>query len=121
MDRCLASQMEAEQKASLAVDKVKHLKDLLSSTQESMLQAEQKVEEVKSSYERKIKDLEHQALTVESLSKEARLELEIQVVDRFKRSPAYDALLIREFQRGMVSAGEFFKMKNMATDQARAN
>ena len=65
MDRYLTSQIEVEQKASLDVDEVKHLKDLLSFTQESMLQAE----EVKSSYERKIKDLEHHALTVESLSK----------------------------------------------------
>ena len=60
-------------------------------------------------------------MTVKSLSKEARLELEIQGVDHFKRSPAYDALLLREFQRGMVSAGEFFKMKNRETDRAKAN
>ena len=47
--------------------------------------------------------------------------MELQSVYRFKRSPAYDALLLREFQRGMVSAGEFFKQKNRATDRARAN
>ena len=74
-----------------------------------MLQAEQIAEDAKSAYEHRIEDLERQALTVRSLSKEARLELEIQSVDRFKKSPAYDALLLREFQRGMVSAGEFFK------------
>ena len=62
-----------------------------------MLWAEQKAEEAKLSYERRIEDLNCQGLTVESLSKEARLELEIQGVDRFKRSPAYDALLLREF------------------------
>ena len=60
-------------------------------------------------------------MTIKSLLKEARLELEIQGVDHFKRSPAYDALLLWEFQRGMVSAGEFFKMKNRAIDWARAN
>ncbi|KAK0587505.1 hypothetical protein LWI29_023996 [Acer saccharum] len=65
--------------------------------------------------------LDSQVLTVKSLLKEARLELEIQGVDRFKRSPAYDALLLQEFQRGMVSAGEFFKQKNRAIDRARAN
>ena len=86
-----------------------------------MLQAKQNAEDAKSSYERRIEDLERQALTVRSLSNEARLELEIQGVDRFKRSPAYDALLLREFQRGMVSTGEFFGMKNKATDRARAN
>ena len=62
-----------------------------------MLQAEQKAEEAKLSYERRIKDLECYALTVESLSKEARLELEVQGVDRFKRSSTYDAFLLREF------------------------
>ena len=40
MDRCLASQLEAEQRASLATDEAKRLRDLLSSTQEAMLQAE---------------------------------------------------------------------------------
>ena len=100
--------MEAEQRASSAAEEVKTLRDQLSSTQGALLQAEQTAEDAKSSYERRIEDFEHQALTVKSLSKEARLELEIQGVDRFKRSPAYDALLLREFQRGMVSAREFF-------------
>ena len=89
----------------------------MSSTQDALLQAEQNAEDAKSSYECRIEDLERQALIIRSLSKEARLELDIQGVNRFKRSPAYDALLLREFQRGMVSAREFFKMKNMATDQ----
>ena len=119
MDRCLASQLEAEQRASLATDEAKRLRDLLSSTQEAMLQAEQKAEEARLGYERQAEDLKNQALTVKSLSKEARLELEIQGVDRFKRSPAYDALLLREFHQGMVSAREFFKVKNRATDRAR--
>ena len=86
-----------------------------------MLRVEQNAEDAKSTYERRIEDLECRALTVKELSKEARLELELQSVDRFKRSLAYDALLLREFQRGMVSAGEFFKQKNRATDRARAN
>ena len=60
-------------------------------------------------------------MTVKSLTKEARLKLEIQGVDRFKRSPAFDALLLWEFHRGMVSAREFFNQKNRATDQARTN
>ena len=52
-----------------------------------MLQAEQKAEEARLSYERQIEDLKNQALTVKSLSNEAWLELEIQRVDHFKRSP----------------------------------
>jgi hypothetical protein len=121
LDQCLARQLEAEQRASSAAEEVKVLRDQLSSTQDALLQAEQSAEDAKFAYERRIEDLERQALTVRSLSKEARLELELQSVDRFKRSPAYDALLLREFQRGMVSAGEFFKQKNRATDRARAN
>ena len=121
LDQCLARQMEAEQSASFAAEEVKTLQDQLSSTQDALLQAEQNAEDVKSSYECRIEDLERQALTVKSLSKEARLELEIQGVDHFKRSSAYDALFLREFQRRMVSAGEFFKMKNRVTDRAKAN
>ncbi|KAK1566835.1 hypothetical protein Q3G72_004712 [Acer saccharum] len=121
LDQYLACQMEAEQKASFAAEEAKTLQDQLSSTQDALLQAEQNAEDAKSSYDRRIEDLERQALTVRSLSKEARLELEIQGVDHFKRSPAYDALLLQEFQRGMVSAGEFFGMKNRTTDRARAN
>ena len=121
LDQCLARQLEAEQRASSAADEVQILKDQLSSVQGALLQAEQSAEDAKSAYERRIEDLERQALTVKSLSEEARLELEIQSVDRFKKSPAYDALLLREFQRGMVSAGEFFKQKNRATDRARVN
>ncbi|KAK1577862.1 hypothetical protein Q3G72_025469 [Acer saccharum] len=51
--------------------RVGSLSDCLHNLFNSASYAEQKAEEVKSSYERKIKDLEHQALTVESLSKEA--------------------------------------------------
>lgn len=86
-----------------------------------MLQAKQKTKETKSCYECRIEDLNNQTLAVKSLSKEARLELEIQWVDHFERFPAYDALLLKEFQRGIVSTGEFFKVKNRAIDRARAN
>ncbi|KAK0583650.1 hypothetical protein LWI29_000942 [Acer saccharum] len=104
-----------------AAEEVRTLQDQLSSTREALLRAEQNAEDAKSTYEHRIEDLECQALTAKELSKEARLELELQSIDRFKRSPAYDALLLWEFQRGMVSAGEFFKQKNRATDRARAN
>ncbi|KAK0579169.1 hypothetical protein LWI29_022147 [Acer saccharum] len=114
LDQCLARQVEAEQRASSAAEEVKTLQDQLSSTQEALLRSEQNAEDAKSSYECRIDDLERQALTVKSLLKEARLELEIQSVDHFKRSPAYDVLLLREFPRGMVSAREFFNQKNRA-------
>ena len=76
---------------------VRTLQDQLSSTREALLRAEQNAEDAKSAYERRIDDLECQTLTAKELSKGARLEMELQSVDRFKRSPAYDALLLREF------------------------
>ncbi|MDK0698809.1 hypothetical protein P5E74_14320, partial [Clostridium perfringens] len=78
----------------MAEEQVRALRDQLSSSQDALVRAEQNAEDAKASYERRIEDLGQQALTVKSLSKEARLELEIQGVDRFKRSPAYDALLL---------------------------
>ena len=58
LDQCLARQMEAEQKASFATEEAKTLQDQLSSTQDALLQAEQSTEDAKSSYERRIEDLE---------------------------------------------------------------
>ena len=45
-------EIETEQRASLTIEEAKTIKDLLSSSQESMLQAEQKAQEAKLSYER---------------------------------------------------------------------
>ncbi|KAK0574707.1 hypothetical protein LWI29_027775 [Acer saccharum] len=95
VNQCLARQMEAEQRASSAAEEVRTLQDQLSSTREALLRAEQNAEDAKSAYERRINDLECQALTAKELSKGSRLEMELQSVDRFKRSPAYDALLLR--------------------------
>ena len=47
-----------------------------------------------------------------------RVELEVQAVDRFKRSPAYDALLLREFERGMRQSKKFFAMKDHSNEKA---
>ncbi|KAK1592771.1 hypothetical protein Q3G72_030069 [Acer saccharum] len=44
--------------------------------------------------------------------------LEVEAVDRFKRSPAYDALLLREFEKGMRQAKKFFAMKDHSNDKA---
>ncbi|KAK0596867.1 hypothetical protein LWI29_019769 [Acer saccharum] len=115
-DHCSRAELARQEEARSS-----EMLDQLSSTREALLRAEQNAEDAKSAYERRINDLECQALTAKELSKGSRLEVELQSVDRFKRSPAYDALLLREFQRGMVSAGEFFKQRNRATDRARAN
>ncbi|KAK0579786.1 hypothetical protein LWI29_031429 [Acer saccharum] len=58
LDQCLARQMEAEQRASSVAEDVKTLQDQLSSTQEALLRSEQIAEDAKSSYERRIDDLE---------------------------------------------------------------
>ena len=44
--------------------------------------------------------------------------LEVEAVDHFKRYPAYDALLLREFEKGMRQAKKFFAMKDHSTDKA---
>ena len=44
--------------------------------------------------------------------------LEVEAVDRFKRSPAYDALLLREFEKGMRQAKKFFAMKDHSNEKA---
>ncbi|KAK0605540.1 hypothetical protein LWI29_027929 [Acer saccharum] len=44
--------------------------------------------------------------------------LEAKAVDRFKRSPAYDALLLHEFERGMRQSKKFFAMKDHSNEKA---
>ncbi|KAK0589379.1 hypothetical protein LWI29_013432 [Acer saccharum] len=82
VNQCLARQMEAEQRASSAAEEVRTLQDQLSSIREALLRAEQNAEDAKSAYERRINDLECQALTAKELSKGSRLEMELQSVDR---------------------------------------
>src|SRR5579862_4608706 len=47
-----------------------------------------------------------------------KVVLEVEAVDRFKRSPAYDAFLLREFERGMRQSRKFFAMKDHSNDKA---
>ena len=47
-----------------------------------------------------------------------KAELEAQAVDLFKRSPAYDAFLLREFERGMRQSRKFFAMKDHSNEKA---
>ena len=44
---------------------------------------------------------EHKVLDLRNQKAKENAVLEVEAVDRFKRSPAYDALLLREFERGM--------------------
>ena len=47
-----------------------------------------------------------------------KVVLEVEAVDRFKRSPAYDAFLLREFEQGMRQSRKFFAMKDHSNDKA---
>src|SRR5579862_7568067 len=44
--------------------------------------------------------------------------LEVETVDCFKRSPAYDAFLLREFEWGMRQSKKFFAMKDHSNEKA---
>ncbi|KAK0608603.1 hypothetical protein LWI29_033222 [Acer saccharum] len=44
--------------------------------------------------------------------------LEVEAVDRFKRSPTYDALLLCEFELGMRQSKKFFVMKDHSNEKA---
>ncbi|KAK4842321.1 hypothetical protein QYF36_019599 [Acer negundo] len=54
----------------------------------------------------------------DAIFRDLKNELEVQAVDRFKRSPAYDALLLREFKCGMRQSKKFFVMKDHLNEKA---
>ncbi|KAK0591715.1 hypothetical protein LWI29_006862 [Acer saccharum] len=81
-----------------------HLKSLqmeqLSASQESLaahLEAKRLAEEAKEKAERKALGLCNQLSSRELIFDNLKAVLEAEAVDHFKRSPAYDALLLREF------------------------
>ncbi|KAK0596261.1 hypothetical protein LWI29_014178 [Acer saccharum] len=83
-----------------AEEKIRSLKELLSTSQESFaahLEAERVVEEAKEKAEHEAVDLRNQLSSHDLIFKNLKAVLEAESVDRFKRSPAYDALLLREF------------------------
>ena len=45
------------------------------------------------------------------LSQEANVAYEVQSVDRFKRCLVFDAIMLREFERGLCTALMFFSSK----------
>ncbi|MBQ7425124.1 MAG: hypothetical protein IJV21_02545, partial [Lachnospiraceae bacterium] len=74
--------------------------------------------EAKEKAERESEDLRHQQATQDLLMNDLKAVLEVEAVDRFKRSPAYDALLLREFERGMRQAKKFFALKEHSNEKA---
>ncbi|KAK0575635.1 hypothetical protein LWI29_004207 [Acer saccharum] len=93
-----------------------HLRD-----QESLaarLEAERITEEAKEKAEHEALDLRNQLSSRELIFDNLKAILEAEAVDRFKRSPAYDALLLCEFERGMRQSKKFFAMKDHSNEKA---
>ncbi|KAK0592892.1 hypothetical protein LWI29_027323 [Acer saccharum] len=82
------------------------------------LEAEQVAEEAKEKAEHKALDLRNQLSSRELIFDNLKAVLEAETVDHFKRSPAYDALLLRKFERGMRQSKKFFAMKDHSNEKA---
>ncbi|KAK0577698.1 hypothetical protein LWI29_037205 [Acer saccharum] len=120
-DGHLSAQLAAEEKLSVAEEEIRSLKEHLSASQESFaarLEAERVAEEAREKAEHEALDLRNQLSSRELIFNNLKAVLEVEVVDRFKRSPAYDALLLREFERGMRQSKKFFAMKDHSNEKA---
>ncbi|KAK0604399.1 hypothetical protein LWI29_015292 [Acer saccharum] len=82
------------------------------------LEAERVAEEAKEKAELEAADLRNQLSSRDLIFENLKAVLEAESVDRFKRSPAYDALLLREFEKGMRQAKKFFAMKDHSNEKA---
>ncbi|KAK0575839.1 hypothetical protein LWI29_007994 [Acer saccharum] len=117
----LSARLTAEEKLSAAEEEIRSLKELLSSSQESFaarLEAERVAEEAKEKAEQEAADLRNQLSSRDLIFENLKAVLEAESVDHFKRSPAYDALLLREFEKGMRQAKKFFAMKDHSNEKA---
>ncbi|KAK0604503.1 hypothetical protein LWI29_016301 [Acer saccharum] len=120
-DGHLSARLAAEEKLSAAEEEIRSLKELLSSSQESFaarLEAERVAEEAKEKAEQEAADLRNQLSSRDLIFENLKAVLEVESVDHFKRSPAYDALLLREFEKGMRQAKKFFAMKDHSNEKA---
>ncbi|KAK0581705.1 hypothetical protein LWI29_016980 [Acer saccharum] len=97
-DGHLSAQLAAEEKLSAAEEEIRSLKKHLSASQESFvacLEAERVAEEAREKAEQEALDLRNQLSSRELIFDNLKAVLEVEAVDRFKRSPAYDAFLLR--------------------------
>ena len=120
-DGHLAAQLAAEEKLLAAEEQIKQLKGQLADSQDALvahMEGESLANEAKEKAERVSKDLQHQLATRDLLMKDLKAVWEVEAVDRFKKSPAYDALLFREFERGMRQAKRFFALKDHSNERA---
>ena len=103
-DGHLSARLATEEKLFAAEEEIRLLREQLSASQDSLaahLEAEQLIEEAKEKAEREAQDLQNQLSTRDVIFNDMKAVLEVEAVDRFKRSPAYDTFLLREFERGM--------------------
>ena len=120
-DGFLATQLAAEKKLSAAEEEIKLMKEQLSGSQDSLstrMKAERLAEEAREKAKWESEDLWNQQVSRDAIFSDLKFELEVQVVDRFKRSPVYDALLLHEFKRRMRQSKKFFAMKDHSTEKA---
>ncbi|KAK0606564.1 hypothetical protein LWI29_000692 [Acer saccharum] len=120
-DGYLSAQIAVEEKLSAIEEEVHLLKEQLFASQESLaarLEVERVAEEAKEKAEREVLDLRNQLSSRELIFDNLKAVLEAEAVDRFKRSPAYDMLLLREFERGMRQSKKFFAMKDHSNENA---
>ncbi|KAK0591299.1 hypothetical protein LWI29_038178 [Acer saccharum] len=120
-DGHLSARLAAEEKLVVAEEEIRLLREQLSASQESLaarLEVERLTEDAKEKAECEAADLRNQLASHEVILTDLKAVLEVEAVDRFKRSPAYDALLLREFEKGMRQAKKFFAMKDHSTDKA---
>ncbi|KAK0571920.1 hypothetical protein LWI29_023592 [Acer saccharum] len=120
-DGHLSARLAAEEKLSAAEEEICSLKELLSTSQESFaarLEAERVAEEAKEKAEHEAADLRNQLSSRDLIFDNLKAMLEAESVDRFKRSPVYDVLLLREFEKGMRQVKKFFAMKDHSNEKA---
>ncbi|KAK1580982.1 hypothetical protein Q3G72_001883 [Acer saccharum] len=120
-DGHLSAQLAAEEKLGVAEEEIRLLREQLSVSQESLaarFEVERLAEDAKEKAEREAVDLRNQLASHEVILTDLKAVLEVEAVDRFKRSPAYEALLLREFEKGMRQAKKFFAMKDHSTEKA---
>ncbi|KAK0572997.1 hypothetical protein LWI29_001633 [Acer saccharum] len=120
-DGHLSAQLATEEKLGVAEEEIRLLREQLSVSQESLaarFEVERLAEDAKEKAEREAVDLRNQLASHEVILTDLKAVLEVEAVDRFKRSPTYDALLLREFEKGMRQAKKFFAMKDHSTEKA---
>ncbi|KAK0574143.1 hypothetical protein LWI29_018809 [Acer saccharum] len=119
-----AEETHAQQLAQLRESADGHLSAQLAAEEKlgeslaARLEVERLTKDAKEKAEREAADLHNQLASHEVILTDLKAVLEVEAVDRFKRSPAYDALLLREFEKGMRQAKKFFAMKDHSTDKA---